>query len=128
MFSSLLSLTPYKTRQFRRKYCSKLQREITSKERKQSQQTPITQERPEPTVIDREENTGEQRHEVLIERRAEFDEEENQFMEKLVGELSKESIEQPPNLRGIDRRRLKCASEKVDRVFQHVTLRMETLK
>ena len=49
-------------------------------------------------------------------------------MEKLVEELSKESIEQPPNLRGIDRRRLKCASGKVDRVLQHVTLRMETMK
>ena len=49
-------------------------------------------------------------------------------MEKLVEELSKESIEQPPNLGGIDRRRLKCASEKVDRVLQHVTLCMETLK
>ena len=49
-------------------------------------------------------------------------------MEKPVEELSKESIEQPPNLRGVDRRRLKCASENVDRVLQHVTLRMETLK
>ena len=49
-------------------------------------------------------------------------------MEKLVEELSKESIEQPPNQRWIDRRRLKCASEKVDRVLQHVTLGMETLK
>ena len=49
-------------------------------------------------------------------------------MEKLVEELSKESIEQPPNLRGIDRRRLKYASGKVDRVLQHVTLRMETMK
>ena len=47
---------------------------------------------------------------------------------KLVEELSKERIEQPPNLRSIDRRRLKCASEKVDRVLQHVTLRIETLK
>ena len=77
---------------------------------------------------DREEDTSEQRHEALIERRAEFNEEENQIMEKLVEELSKESTEQPQNLRGIDRRRLKCASEKVDRVLQHVTLRMETLK
>ena len=49
-------------------------------------------------------------------------------MEKLVEELSKESIEQPPNLRGIDQRKLKCASEKVDRVLQHVTLCMDTLK
>ena len=49
-------------------------------------------------------------------------------MEKVEEELSQESIEQPPNLRGIDQRRLKCASEKVDRVLQHVTLRMETLK
>ena len=77
---------------------------------------------------DREEDTSEQRHEALIERRAEFNEEENQIMEKLVEELSKESTEQPQNLRGIDRRRIKCASEKVDRVLQHVTLRMETLK
>ena len=77
---------------------------------------------------DREEDTSEQRHEALIERRAEFNEKENQIMEKLVEELSKESTEQPQNLRGIDRRRLKCASEKVDRVLQHVTLRMETLK
>ena len=45
-------------------------------------------------------------------------------MEKLIEELSKESIEKPPNLQGIDRRRLECASEKVDRVLQHVTLRM----
>ena len=49
-------------------------------------------------------------------------------MEKVEEELSQESIGQPPNLRGIDQRRLKCASEKVDRVLQHVTLRMETLK
>ena len=49
-------------------------------------------------------------------------------MEKLVEELSKESTEQPLNLRGTNRRRLKCASEKVDRVLQHVTLYMETLK
>ena len=98
-----------------------LQREIRSEERKQSQQRYISEEKPEATVNeDRGEDTGEQRHEALIERRAEFNEE--------VEELSKESIEQPPNLRGIDRRRLKCASEKVDRVLQHVTLRMETLK
>ena len=32
------------------------------------------------------------------------------------------------NLQGIDQRRLKCASEKVVRVLQHVTLRSETLK
>ena len=103
--------------------------EIRNEERKQSQQICITEERPEATVNeDREEDTGEQRHEALIERRAEFHEEEYQIMEKLVEELSKESIEQPPNLRGIDRRRLKCTSEKVDRVLQHVTLRMETLK
>ena len=77
---------------------------------------------------DREEDTDEQRNEDLIERRAEFNEEKNQIMEKLVEERSKESIEQPPNLRGIDRKRLKCTSEKVDRVFQFVTLLMETLK
>ena len=106
-----------------------LQRKVRREERKQSQQTFITVERPETSVNeDREEDTGEQRHEPLIKRRAEFNEEENQIMEKLVEELSKESIEQPPNLRGIDRRRLKCASEKVDRVLQHVTLLMETLK
>ena len=33
---------------------------------------------------DREEDTGEQRHEALIERSAEFNEEENQIMEKLM--------------------------------------------
>ena len=77
---------------------------------------------------DREEDTSEQKHEAFIERTAEFKEEENQIIEKLVEELCKENIEQSPNLRGIDRRRLKCASEKVDRVLQHVTLRMETLK
>ena len=77
---------------------------------------------------DREEDTDEQRNEDLIERRAEFNEEKNQIMEKLVEERSKESIEQPPNLRGIDRKRLKCTSEKVDRVFQFVTLLMKTLK
>ena len=102
-----------------------LQREIRSEERKQSQQTCITEETQEATVNeDREEDTGAQKHEALIERRAEFNEEENQIMEK----LGKESIEQPPNLRGIDRRRLNCASEKVDRVLHHVALRMETLK
>ena len=53
---------------------------------------------------DKEEDTGEQRHEALNERRAEFNEEENQIMEKLVS-----------------------FSIKVDRVIQHVTLRMETL-
>ena len=88
-----------------------LQRETRSEEQKQSQQICITEERPEATVNeDREENTGEKRLETLIERRAEFNEEENQIMEKLLEELSKESIEQPPNLRGVDRRRLKCAS------------------
>ena len=71
-----------------------LRREIRSEERKQSQQTWITEERPEATLNeDREEDTGGQRHEALIERRAEFNEEENQTMEKLVEELSKESIE-----------------------------------
>ena len=101
-----------------------LQREIRSEERKQSQQTCITEERPETTVNeDREEDTGEQRHEALIETRVEFNEEENQIMEKKqVEEMSKESIEQPQNLRGINRRGLKCASEQVDRVLQHVTL------
>ena len=55
-----------------------LQREIRREERKQSQQTCVTKERPETTVIeDREEDTGEQRHEALIERRAKFNEEEN---------------------------------------------------
>ena len=81
------------------------QRESRSEERKQSQPTCITEERPEATVSeDKEEDTGEQRHQVLIERRAEFNEEENQIMEKLVS-----------------------FSKKVDRVIQHVTLRMETL-
>ena len=82
-----------------------LQREIRSEERKQSQQTYITEERPEATANeDREEDTGEQRHEALTERRTEFNKEENQIMEKLVEELRIESIEQPPNLRGMDRR------------------------
>ena len=76
---------------------------------------------------DREEDTGEQRHEALIERRAEFNKEENQIMEKMVEKLSKESMEQAPNQRRIDRRK-KYASEKVDIVLQHVTQRMETLK
>ena len=82
-----------------------LQRESRSEERKQSQPTCITEERSEATVNeDQEEDTGEQRHKALIERRAEFNEEENQIMEKLVS-----------------------FSKKVDRVIQHVTLRMETL-
>ena len=106
-----------------------LQRKIRSEERKQHQQTCINDDRPEATVNkDRKKDIGEQRHETLIERKAEVNEEENQIMEKLVEELSKESIEQPPNLRGIDRKRLKGASEEADRVPQHVTLRMETLK
>ena len=106
-----------------------LQRKIRSEQRKQSQQTRITEERPEATVNeDRKEDTREQRHEALTDRRAEFNEEENQIMEKVVDELSKESIEQPRDQRGMDRRRLRCASAKVDRVLQLVTLRMETLK
>ena len=77
-----------------------LQREIRSEERKQSPEKCISEERPEATVNeDREKDTGEQRHEALTE----FNEEENQIMEKLVEELSKESIEQPPNLQGIDK-------------------------
>ena len=76
-----------------------LKREIRSEERKQNQQTCITEERPEATVNeDREEDTGEQRCEALIDRRAEFNEGGNQIMEKLVEELSKENMEQLPNL------------------------------